>query len=379
MISSHLTRQGYRVVTAGNGPDALKGIVREKPDLVILDVLMPGMDGYQVCQELRKNASTVHLPIILLTTRGGVSDRIAGLQAGADDYVTKPFDLRELTLRVQALLARAVKPKTPHKARVITFFSLKGGVGVTTLTVNVAVSLARMWLCKVALADLAVSSGHVPVLLNLFPTYTLSELAREEPEDIPSELISRYLVEHESGIHILAAPKSAAMAEDLSPRLVNAFMPPLQENYDYVLIDTMHAFNDATMTAIEHTDLLMLVVTPTMPSLKAANDALTILESIGFSQKRIIPVLNEMFAQPSLRKEDMERALGTRLLATIPHERRQALEAVNRGTPLVMRAPNSPTTMAIEMLAYRLSTPEMREEIESERSEILARIRKALP
>jgi DNA-binding response OmpR family regulator len=99
-------RKDYQVRVALNGPDALKIARRENPDLVILDINMPGMDGLEVCKELRYDPTLKSVPILFLTARGRVEDRIEGLEAGADDYLTKPFDVRELLLRVQAIIRR---------------------------------------------------------------------------------------------------------------------------------------------------------------------------------------------------------------------------------------------------------------------------------
>lgn len=379
MLSTHFSRLGYQVVAARNGKEALQVALREKPDLAILDVMMPELDGYQVCAQLRKLPDTAKMPVMLLTARGGVADRITGLQAGADDYVPKPFDLRELTLRAQALLARAAKPaeKKVEKARVITCFSLKGGVGVTSLAVNLAVSLAEMWLCKVALVDLAVNSGQAALFLNLAPRYTLAELAAEALEDIPHEL-GRYLLAHSSGVSLLSAPRSAAMTQDLSAKLVEAFLPPLQAQFDYVVIDTMHHFGEATLAAIEHSDLLLLILTPHLAGAKATTDAFTVLDSIGYPKQQTLLVLNQSFPQEGLPAKQLEDVLGSRLVAILPYEGKSFVDAINRGTPLVTLAPNSPTTLTIQELAFRVSKPEMQRQEGPEISSLLGRVRKRL-
>jgi DNA-binding response OmpR family regulator len=105
-IELALRRRGFRVMLAHSGVDALKTLRRYRPDLVILDVLMPGMSGLEVCRRLRADTSTSSLPIIFLTARGQERDRIEGLRAGADDYLSKPFNLEELILRVKAVLRR---------------------------------------------------------------------------------------------------------------------------------------------------------------------------------------------------------------------------------------------------------------------------------
>ena len=103
----HLSREGYRVTTAVNGQGALTSAEAEQPDLIILDLMLPGMDGYEVLQRLRRAERTSSMPVILLTARREEDERVKGFEVGADDYITKPFSARELTLRVEALLRRS--------------------------------------------------------------------------------------------------------------------------------------------------------------------------------------------------------------------------------------------------------------------------------
>jgi two-component system phosphate regulon response regulator PhoB len=110
LVAYHLARAGYRVSTATNGRDALKSAREERPDVVVLDLMLPGISGYEVLQELRKRKETSEVGIILLTARREEADRIKGLSLGADDYLTKPFSPQELTLRVAAVLRRLASP-----------------------------------------------------------------------------------------------------------------------------------------------------------------------------------------------------------------------------------------------------------------------------
>ena len=113
LIQHYLKRAGYETRVFGSGRDALTGTRKAAPDLVVLDIMLPGMDGLEVCQALRSDPVTARLPILVLTARGEESDRVRGLELGADDYVTKPFSPKELVARVGALLRRADRPQKP--------------------------------------------------------------------------------------------------------------------------------------------------------------------------------------------------------------------------------------------------------------------------
>ncbi len=110
LVAYHLAKAGYRVSTAANGPDALRAAREERPDVVVLDLMLPGASGYEVLQELRRLEETRQVGVILLTSRREEADRIRGLSLGADDYLTKPFSPAELALRVGALLRRLSAP-----------------------------------------------------------------------------------------------------------------------------------------------------------------------------------------------------------------------------------------------------------------------------
>jgi two-component system alkaline phosphatase synthesis response regulator PhoP len=113
LIKHYLERAGYDTTVHASGRDALIAARQSPPDLAVLDIMLPGMDGLQVCQALRSEPATAAVPILMLTAKGEEADRVKGLELGADDYVTKPFSPRELVARVQALLRRADRSQKP--------------------------------------------------------------------------------------------------------------------------------------------------------------------------------------------------------------------------------------------------------------------------
>jgi DNA-binding response OmpR family regulator len=113
LIAHALAKAGYETDRVASGPDALASARAAAPDAIILDLMLPGLDGFDVCRALRGHDGTASIPIIMLTARGEEADRVAGLELGADDYVTKPFSAKELVARVGALLRRAGRRPAP--------------------------------------------------------------------------------------------------------------------------------------------------------------------------------------------------------------------------------------------------------------------------
>lgn len=128
LVAYHLTREGYRVRTAGSGAEALEALALERPDLIVLDLMLPGLSGLEVLSELKARPELADVPVVVLTARRDEADRIRGLELGADDYVTKPFSPQELVLRVAAVLRRTRAPSLSPTGRL-----LRGGPIVVDL------------------------------------------------------------------------------------------------------------------------------------------------------------------------------------------------------------------------------------------------------
>lgn len=133
LVQYNLEKEGYRVLTAARGDDGLK-MAREQPvSLLVLDLMLPGLDGLEICKILRENSATARLPIIMLTAKGEEVDRVLGLELGADDYMTKPFSPRELAARIKAVLRRLQQPAVAEGFLKIGALSVDTGRHIVTL------------------------------------------------------------------------------------------------------------------------------------------------------------------------------------------------------------------------------------------------------
>ena len=133
LLQMYLEKEGYKVLLAYDGGQGLELYRQEKPDMVLLDVMMPVMDGYEVCRAIRAEAKT---PIIMLTAKGETDDKVGGLKAGADDYITKPFQMREVLARIEAVLRRSDCAPAAKNARRLSFENMTIDMDSFELTVN---------------------------------------------------------------------------------------------------------------------------------------------------------------------------------------------------------------------------------------------------
>ncbi|MBI1876667.1 MAG: response regulator, partial [Chloroflexi bacterium] len=195
LTTTILKHAGYEVSTAQNGLEVLQQIEQIRPDLLVLDLEMPDMDGYEVCSRLRSMPNFAHLPILMLTGADSLEEKVKGFEVGADDYLVKPFQRIELEARVKSLMRRSVAPPPLVVARpaskVIALFSLRGGVGISSLAINLGVSLAQIWQLPTTLVDLVLACGQDAVMLNLPSRNTWADLAHMSPSELEVELVER--------------------------------------------------------------------------------------------------------------------------------------------------------------------------------------------
>ncbi len=133
LVRLYLEKDGYEVLTSHDGKDALKLFDKEKPDLCILDIMLPGMDGVSLCREIRK---TEDVPVIMLTAKGETFDKVLGLEMGADDYIVKPFDARELVARVKAVIRRYDKDKKEDESKTVSYNNIEINLTTYELKLN---------------------------------------------------------------------------------------------------------------------------------------------------------------------------------------------------------------------------------------------------
>ncbi len=257
MIELYLKRQGYEIVTALSGRDGLKAARQEKPGVIILDVMMPDLSGYEVCRLLRQEEATAEIPILMLTAKSRLADKIEGFRAGTDDYLTKPAELVELLARVQALLARSGQNEQ-SEGRLVAFWGAKGGVGVSALAANVGVMLARHG-SPAILADLQPGFGHSALQFRLGSSLSLAGLLRENSSPLNQQAIERFLVRHRSGLRVLPGGVSPTNAPGLTPETVAALLEGLRRQGDSLLLYMpagLPGYTQAAVLAAHHVVLL---------------------------------------------------------------------------------------------------------------------------
>ncbi|MFW6115575.1 MAG: AAA family ATPase [Chloroflexota bacterium] len=337
-------RGGHEAILCADGADGLAQARETPPDLAIVDVMMPGMTGYEVCRELRQDARTASIPIIVLTARGQAVDREAALEVGADAHVPKPVSMAALLELIEELLEG--EPGT-GSSRTIALLSLRGGVGVTTVAVNLAATLARRGE-SVCLVDLCSASGHAALQLGLRPEPNWSDLIGSGVPD--AEAVEACLLEHESGLRLLASPVVPLVKEELRAPTVEKLLQALGKRFDLLVVDTPSALSEAVMAALDNAAETGLVVAGEPASIQST---LGTIRALGEGARGLQLIVNQPTADGQLVPKSIEGVLKRRPVGMIPFDSRQA-RALAAGTPLALSRLNSPLAAAVERLAGKL-------------------------
>lgn len=365
LASMVLVKEGYNVKIASDGLAALDTAAVWRPDLILLDVMMPGMHGYSVAERLREMENTKHTPIMMLTAKQSIEDKARGFESGADDYLTKPFENAELLLRIRALLRRAqqVNPNLHDNVpmgRIVTFFSLRGGSGCTSLACNTATGLSMLWREPVALLDLAMPIGACDVMLNLKPRHNLGGLARQDLSEIDYPEVQGYLTRHETGMSLLGGIANPAEADLVTEDFTTFVLTHLQRHFRYVVIDTSHNFTGPMLTALERSDEIILLMTPDIAAVRSTVATLKIFDELTFAREKTRVILNATYSENGLKADRIERVLGHTIDRVFFHDDTWT-EAVNLGKPIILNDPASPLVSEIETFLWDVSSTEDRE------------------
>jgi CheY-like chemotaxis protein/MinD-like ATPase involved in chromosome partitioning or flagellar assembly len=342
ILRQELLAHDYEVLTAANGVEGLRRAQAEEPDLLILDVMLPGLDGFEVCHRLKAMPQTAELPIIMLSAKVQEDDKSTGLKVGANKYLTKPVDLSELVACVEQLLAKK-SPISPTKRTAVAFIGSKGGVGTSTVVVNIAIALAQGG-SSVILIDLCPYFGTVPLLLGLQPEHATSS-------DIfnSSSGLEALLITHESGIRVLLSPQTAEDYRKIGPSDVGNLLEQLRTMAQYLLINIPAHPSNITEAALTKCDLVAVVARSSPGSLSSIDSTTSLLTKLGIERERLRIVLIES-GEPS----QMDFKVEIPLLGIIPYDAKGCFEGEERRIPIILAEPNSAMASALRELAHRI-------------------------
>jgi pilus assembly protein CpaE len=359
-LKSILEREGYVVETVASGSDALLKVIRNPPDLLVLETLLSDGDGIEIVRRLHEDPLIQNLHIIILSTRGKPEDVTKGISAGADDYILKrPGADIELVGKIRALLAQPKKGMPDletARGSILSFISAKGGTGTTSVCVNTAYALARQNpTAEILIVDMVFPMGTVGLSVGFESHKTVVKLTREP--DIDPLLIEKYVSARTRwGFRILLGANDPREATELEVSQIMPLFEILRTMYDFVLVDFGRALSRISLPIIELSERIVIILTPDISTVKGTRLIMQYLQSLDISLDRVFVINNRTVGRVWTTTEDIEREIGVKLSATIPYTVEYMTMAINAAVPFMERFPDNSASASFIDVAQRLQT-----------------------
>jgi pilus assembly protein CpaE len=344
------------------------------PDVVLMDINMPDIDGIAATEAIRAKAPFIQ--VVILSVQGDPNYMRKAMLAGARDFLTKPPTGDELisAIRGAGEVARTERAKSAavaqalpavgapgaakpvpgfspmSRGKIITVYSPKGGTGCTTIAVNLALALHNDD-TRVILVDGNLQYGDVAVFLNEQGKNTILDLA-PRVDELDPDIVEEIMIKHEaSGMRVLAAPPRPELAEKVTGAQFDRVLEYLRTLCAYVVIDTSPSLTDITLSAIDNSDMMVVVTTQEIPAIKNARLFLDLLQTMGVKRDRIVFTMNRYDKRIAITPERVAENLKQEVAAVIPLDERVVIPATNRGVPFMVDNRAQPAAKGIFSLA----------------------------
>ncbi len=355
---SELAKRVAEAVRAGGlcdlaGPDDTR-----RPDLLVFQL---GQTADQDLAGLQRSMQEAKIgEVFLIADTADPKVILQAMRIGIKEFLVQPFKPSELKEALERFAKRRSQSAREPKSRngsILSVFGSKGGVGTTTVAVNLAVSLAQMeQRPDVALLDMNTLFGEIPLFLEIAPKFHWGEITKNI-DRLDSSFLQNILSKHRSGVNILPSPAYLNGHVRPTPEIMVRLLGLMKEMFDYVIIDAGQSTDDTSIKVLEVSDRLMLVTILSLPCLANTSKLIRSLVELGYAPKEKIKViLNRFMKKSEITVEDAEAGIGKEIFWVVPNDYSTSMSSINSGKPLVHVAPRAPITRSFLELATQLST-----------------------
>jgi pilus assembly protein CpaE len=350
--------------------EVLEDIAALRPNYLLLDY----KNGYSDSLNLIDSVSSQfpEIVIIAIVDEEHVGDTQQIILSGARAFLVQPIaqtNLLNTLNRVTTLINRtqtaqltSAEPDTPLGTRgTFTIFSPKGGVGCSSVAANLGLALFEKLEEEVLLIDGKLLFGHLDIMLNLRTQNSIADLVAHVGA-LDEGLIRDVVAEHVSGLKVLTSPTTVSAGQGVRPDDLFNIISAIQPLYNNIVVDAGNFLNENTVTYMDASNKIILVISPDITSLRDASQFFDISRSLAYPNDKILVVVNRFDKRDGLSLNDIEKSLQVKVFGTIPWERKDSLQSVNRGIPAVLHRHNSNlgraySKLAADLIALKKGTP----------------------
>ena len=354
---------------AGTGEQAIEMAQTDQPDIILMDINMPGIDGIGASQRISELVPGTQ--IIIMSVQSDSDYLRRAMMAGARDFLTKPFGGDELVAAIRRVYEKRPAPAPSRVTQagvgapietipetvagnIVAVFSPKGGSGCSTIAINLSVGLTKKGY-STALIDGSLQFGDVAVMLNMKPITSIVDLS-DHVNELDNDLISSVVQKHKSGLNVLLAPPRPEMAEVVTEENIKDLLNSLRQMFDFIVVDTSSSLDGITLGILDMADRIVLVTQQNLPSLKNVSRFFDLSNSLDYEQEKVCLIVNQASDKRGISVKDISNTLKRPVIMSIPSDDGIVNTAIDRGVPL-LTGPNKrrPVSLAINKLADRLA------------------------
>lgn len=356
LLKLYLNELGYVQVT-GEFSDIITGynfILENRPSIVIIDISHKTELALDIISKISNNHKTCK---IVVTSSGYSTETIIkAMRAGAREFLPKPLIKDDFVTALSKIKEQVSGfHSEDKKCRIITTFSNKGGIGKTAIATNLALELANMTKERVALIDLNLQLGDITTFLDINPSFDISYVIQNLSRIDETFLLSSLEKYKETSLYVLADPPYLEQAEDITAEQISALFDVLKQAFSYIVVDTSANFDGKTITALDHSDLILLISIVNLPAIRNCQRCLELFERLGYEKSKTKIILNRYMENDEIKIEDVEDVLGRKIYWKIPNNYFTIMSAINKGIPVGLINADSNISKSYRELAAMLS------------------------
>ncbi|MDD3435968.1 MAG: response regulator [Candidatus Gastranaerophilales bacterium] len=356
LLNSYLKEQDY-IEIIGEFSDIVasyNAILEHRPAIVIIDISKKSDLALDIIGKISLNHKTCK--IIVTSSNYSTETIIKAMRAGAREFWPKPFIKEDIVNSLEKLKHYVGGNNLDNKkCRIITTFSNKGGIGKTALATNLALELANMTKEKVALIDLNLQLGDITTFLDINPSFDISYVIQNLSRIDETFLLSTLEKYKDSNLYILADPPYLEQGEDITAEQISKLFDVLKQAFSYIVVDASASFDGKTITALDNSDLILLVTIVNLPAIRNCQRCLELFERLGYEREKTKIILNRFMENDEIKVEDVEDVLSKKIYWKIPNNYFTIMSAINKGIPVGVINPDSNIAQSYRELAAMLS------------------------
>ena len=343
------------------GKDLLVELAMKSPDMILLDYAYQKKGFFELVDKITTAYPGSALIVILPENEMVNSERI--ILAGARAFLVTPFKqenllntirrVLELMTRNQALPQPVASESLTRPRNTFTVFSPKGGAGTSTIAINLAIALHQQLKEEVLLIDGKHLFGHVALCLNLRTGNSITDLLAHVGQLDP-HLVKQVAVKHISGVYVLPSPNSITEAQGIRPDDIYKMLQILQSVFPNLIIDGGSYLSDNTVTYMDSSDKILLVLNPDLASLRDVRQFMDVAKSLAYPPEKTLLILNLTGRKADVKREEIEQILNMKIFGRIPADENLALSCLNEGVPIILKNPRHPISKAYDEITAGL-------------------------